>query len=567
VKKDTLSIQDMIDNYFKLHPPKTGDIEYGKKISSKFPKGERFRDAVKCENGLEVFGKDYKTFYSQDIEKGNKKIQDFIFNINRKVPNSSGGFKKITNPIKVDDTIQIYGDTFYLMGGICHGGGAAGGHYIACVKRNVNNKNEWYYMDDRGAISENEPNRRKQIDASLATQSVMFLYRKEENPKLPEPEGLRNQGQTCYMNALMQLLNTTHNVSTVTKDSKNYPNLHRFVKKVFENPIESSAHYNAFIKDVLYEDDKKDFINDPSNLIISSNSDGKRIQRDSGEVLKRLMTYKNISKEFPVSPDVNDPSNLFCSYPIVECSQKICKNGDIESKTEFQYDILELELDFKDSLITNVPYTILIGDDTTSSSSSSSSSFSTSTSLPKYMSDLLNKQQNEFDGILKNLKDNDKKTFDYAWWVWPTTKPGDSEPIPKTHLTSDKNEFSEFMLQADLSKWTNILTKFTELLNKSGKKNVIPSIDYPRIGFFFDLFLIKFGNFLKTTYPNFHTEITKFQTSFTKKGGKRRTRKSVRKHRGIIQTGGNTGRLRKGYKYTGRRLKNGKAEIVRVKRN
>ena len=46
-------------------------------------------------------------------------------------------------------------------------------------------------------------------------------------------------------------------------------------------------------------------------------------------------------------------------------------------------------------------------------------------------------------------------------------------------------------------------------------------------------------------------------------GGK----KKVRKHRGIIQTGGNTGRLRKGYKYTGRRLKNGKAEIVRVKRN
>jgi hypothetical protein len=46
-------------------------------------------------------------------------------------------------------------------------------------------------------------------------------------------------------------------------------------------------------------------------------------------------------------------------------------------------------------------------------------------------------------------------------------------------------------------------------------------------------------------------------------GGKRK----VRKHRGIIQTGGNTGRLRKGYKYTGRRLKNGKAEIVRVKRN
>ena len=59
------------------------------------------------------------------------------------------------------------------------------------------------------------------------------------------------------------------------------------------------------------------------------------------------------------------------------------------------------------------------------------------------------------------------------------------------------------------------------------------------------------------------------ETTFTNIGSKRKTTKTkkVRKHRGVIQTGGNTGRLRKGYKYTGRRLKNGKAEIVRVKRN
>jgi len=90
---------------------------------------------------------------------------------------------------------------------------------------------------------------------------------------------------------------------------------------------------------------------------------------------------------------------------------------------------------------------------------------------------------------------------------------------------------------------------------------------------------IQFWNkFIK--YMDDNTEMKKFIfETFNKEqttifsGGKRRTRKSkitrksVRKHRGIIQTGGNTGRLRKGYKYTGRRLKNGKAEIVRVKRN
>ncbi|HJN76939.1 MAG TPA: hypothetical protein QGF58_23645 [Myxococcota bacterium] len=49
-------------------------------------------------------------------------------------------------------------------------------------------------------------------------------------------------------------------------------------------------------------------------------------------------------------------------------------------------------------------------------------------------------------------------------------------------------------------------------------------------------------------------------------GGKRtRKTKKVRKHRGIVQTGGNKGKLKKGYKYTGKRLKNGSDEIKKVK--
>ena len=50
-------------------------------------------------------------------------------------------------------------------------------------------------------------------------------------------------------------------------------------------------------------------------------------------------------------------------------------------------------------------------------------------------------------------------------------------------------------------------------------------------------------------------------------GGKKRGKKKTRKHRGIIQNGGSSGKLRKGYKYTGKRLKNGKAEIVKVKKH
>ena len=54
-------------------------------------------------------------------------------------------------------------------------------------------------------------------------------------------------------------------------------------------------------------------------------------------------------------------------------------------------------------------------------------------------------------------------------------------------------------------------------------------------------------------------------------GGKKKKKvivnKIVRKHRGIIQTGGNKGRLRKGYKYTGKKLKNGLPQITKCRIN
>ena len=50
-------------------------------------------------------------------------------------------------------------------------------------------------------------------------------------------------------------------------------------------------------------------------------------------------------------------------------------------------------------------------------------------------------------------------------------------------------------------------------------------------------------------------------------GGKRCPKKprKTRKHKGIIQTGGNNGRLRKGYKYSGKKLKSGLPQIIKCK--
>ena len=46
-------------------------------------------------------------------------------------------------------------------------------------------------------------------------------------------------------------------------------------------------------------------------------------------------------------------------------------------------------------------------------------------------------------------------------------------------------------------------------------------------------------------------------------GGKKG--KKVRKHQGILQIGGNSGRLKKGYRYSGKKLKNGLSQIIKCK--
>jgi hypothetical protein len=39
-----------------------------------------------------------------------------------------------------------------------------------------------------------------------------------------------------------------------------------------------------------------------------------------------------------------------------------------------------------------------------------------------------------------------------------------------------------------------------------------------------------------------------------------------RKHQAIIQSGGNKGKLKKGYRYSGKKLKNGLPQIVKIKK-
>jgi hypothetical protein len=53
------------------------------------------------------------------------------------------------------------------------------------------------------------------------------------------------------------------------------------------------------------------------------------------------------------------------------------------------------------------------------------------------------------------------------------------------------------------------------------------------------------------------------QTGGKNKKSKKVVKKIARKHRGIVQIGGNKGRLRKGYKFSGKKLKSGLPQIIK----
>ena len=95
--------------------------------------------------------------------------------------------------------------------------------------------------------------------------------------------------------------------------------------------------------------------------------------------------------------------------------------------------------------------------------------------------------------------------------------------------------------------------RLNKLKSKKSKERQIEDINNKRLQKIkiIKLMVLKFG-------LNQADLQSKARAQSQSKGGN----KQIRRHRGIHQTGGNKGKLKKGYKYSGKRLKNGKAEIV-----
>ena len=102
----------------------------------------------------------------------------------------------------------------------------------------------------------------------------------------------------------------------------------------------------------------------------------------------------------------------------------------------------------------------------------------------KALAALIIQQRRTFLQILKELKEG-KKEEHWAWWVFPTEQPGQSEGA--THLIDDiesrvTKDTAQLLLTHAHELWETILLKICDLVEKDITN--IPEIDYDRISYF-----------------------------------------------------------------------------------
>lgn len=100
---------------------------------------------------------------------------------------------------------------------------------------------------------------------------------------------------------------------------------------------------------------------------------------------------------------------------------------------------------------------------------------------------LLKAQHDELGHILADLKaagpEKWVKRGHWAWYVWPTTKPGMSDPRG-TAVQGTSDVAFVLASKPTLRAWTDILAQLARTLAARRSKRCIPSIDHGRIEFF-----------------------------------------------------------------------------------
>ena len=150
--------------------------------------------------------------------------------------------------------------------------------------------------------------------------------------------------------------------------------------------------------------------------------------------------------------------------------------------------------------------------------------------------------------IIKKNNRSDKNILDYE--VWTPQKVGTPaiKDLIKMILQQEENEGIRRDRYKRVGKTNNFQLMKTQILTiPTEDVAIIPTDDKDMLG------MPVLNSMMGMASPN--------SMMGMKSGGKK-----VRKHKGIIQIGGNKGRLRKGYRYSGKKLKSGLSQIIKVKK-
>lgn len=105
---------------------------------------------------------------------------------------------------------------------------------------------------------------------------------------------------------------------------------------------------------------------------------------------------------------------------------------------------------------------------------------------------LLKRQAGALPSAKRELRRYGRKTGHWAWWAFPTEKPGSAEPHPRTKVTVHT---APHLLSRAPPEWREVLELIADLVEEAGDiSSVIPSIDHGRI-----IYFIKFWRSLEET--------------------------------------------------------------------
>ena len=99
---------------------------------------------------------------------------------------------------------------------------------------------------------------------------------------------------------------------------------------------------------------------------------------------------------------------------------------------------------------------------------------------------LLKAQHEELPRILQEIESSGAQNYvkrtHWAWYVWPTSKEGFSDPLNTAVKSPD--DITHLLAAPTVSQWVAILNLLSEALRARQSRRVFPSIDHGRIEFF-----------------------------------------------------------------------------------